>query len=194
VTLDADRTVLARARTDADDRLVEADEPLAGLQRRCGGDLPGTIAAPQLLEVVRKARTLKLKLARTITATDGDDTIRAWVEVTPDDGAEDGCSIAVGAWTIAPKARESEEVSAARRIEIDRQIAELTARLDPAQRPIAVEVHAPDLLDRDRVGERVHPCSMGRAVLRPAQRGHGPQRSSLWDSRTQAARASSFCS
>jgi len=136
---------LARARTDASDRLVEADEPLAGLQHRCGGDLPGTVAIPQLLEIVRKARSLGLKLARTITAIDGDDTVRAWVEVTPGDRDTGGCTIAVGAWTASPRPPETEEAIAARRIEIDRQIAELTARLDRSQCPIAVETHAPDL-------------------------------------------------
>jgi signal transduction histidine kinase len=145
VTPAAEPAVLARARTDGSDRLIEADEPLAGLQRRCGGDLPGTVAIPQLLEVVRKARNLGLKLARTVTALDGEETVRAWVEVTPGSGESGGCSIAVGAWTSTPRPPESDEAAAARRIEIDRQIAELTARLDPAQRAIAVEVHAPDL-------------------------------------------------
>ena len=138
-------SVLARGRTDDGDRLVEADEPLAGLQRRCGGDLPGTVAIPQLLEVVRKARTLGLKLAQTVTAIAGDETVRAWVEVTPGEAGSGGCSLAVGAWTTSPRPVESEEATAARRVEIDRQIAELTARLDHAQRPISVEVHAPDL-------------------------------------------------
>lgn len=144
MTPGVETTVLARAQTDAQDRLVEADEPLAGLQRRCGGELPGTVAIPQLLEAVRKARTLGLKLARTVSAIDGDEAIRAWVEVTPGN-LDGGCSIAVGAWNTSPRPVESEEAAAARRVEIDRQIAELTARLDPAQHPIAVEVHAPDM-------------------------------------------------
>ena len=45
---------LARALSDGDDRLVSADEALANLQLRCGGELPGTIAVPALLEAVRK--------------------------------------------------------------------------------------------------------------------------------------------
>jgi hypothetical protein len=150
MTAAADASVLARARTDANNRLVEADEPLAGLHRRCGGELPGTIAIPQLLDVVRKARKLGLKLARTVTAVDGDETVRAWVEVTPGECDTDGCAIVVGAWTTSPRPHESEETATARRIEIDRQIAEMTARLDPAQRPIAVEVHAPDLQELAR--------------------------------------------
>ena len=56
----------ARARTDARDWLIEADEPLAGLQLRSGGELPGIIASPALLELVRKSRLYGLRLARAI--------------------------------------------------------------------------------------------------------------------------------
>ena len=45
--------VLARATSDGADCLITADEPLAGLQLRCGGELPGMIAVPALLEAVR---------------------------------------------------------------------------------------------------------------------------------------------
>ncbi len=136
--------VLARARTDAHDRLIEADEPLAGLQRRCGGELPGVVAVPELLEAVRQARKSGLRLARTIEALDGEETVRAWVEIAP--AAEPaGCSIAVGAWSTRPRPLVSEEDATARRIAIDRALAELTARLDPAQRVLTVDTTAPDL-------------------------------------------------
>ncbi len=144
--MNAHRDVLARARTDADDRLVEADEPLAGLQRRCGGDLPGIVAVPALLEIVRKARRLGLKLARTIEALDGDETIRAWVEIDPEgDGATGGCRIAVGAWSSAARAAPSEDETAALRIAIDRAVAELNARLDADQSVLTVDSAASDL-------------------------------------------------
>lgn len=142
--------VIACARTDAHDRLVAAEEPLAGLQLRCGGELPGTVAVPQLLEVVRKARTLGLKLARTIEAFDGVDTVRAWVEIAPDNGDEadgsiGGCSISVGAWQTAPRSAAADAVAAERKVEIDRALAELTARLDPRQGVLAVYTRASDL-------------------------------------------------
>lgn len=139
-------TVLARAQTDGQDRLLQADEPLAGLQRRCGGELPGTVAIPQLLEVVRKARSQGLRLARTIEALDGEDTIRAWVEVAPD-AETGGCAIALGAWTATPARPVTDEEATTRRVAIDRELAELTARLDPSQRMLAVEGHAPDLAE-----------------------------------------------
>jgi signal transduction histidine kinase len=138
-------TVLAQARTDADDRLIEADELLARLQRQCGGDLPGTVAVPQLLEAVRKSRTLGLRLARTIEALDGDSVVRAWVEIAPESAG--GCVIVVGNWTSTPRPPESDEDAAANRAAIDRNLAELTARLDPAQRALAVDSTAPDLVN-----------------------------------------------
>lgn len=143
--------IMARARTDASDRLVEADEPLAGLQRRCGGELPGMLAVPELLEVVRKARRLGLRMARAIEALDGEETVRAWVEIAPELGDDmGGCSIAIGAWTTGLRAAPTEEEIEARRIAIDRATAELTARLDPGQGVLTVETEAHDLQDLAR--------------------------------------------
>ena len=80
----ASAAFLARARTDARDWLVEADEPLASLQLRSGGELPGIVATPALLELVRKARRYGLKLARAIEAQDDREQVTAWVEVEPE--------------------------------------------------------------------------------------------------------------
>ena len=82
-----------RAISDGADCLISADKPIAALQLRCGGELPGTIAVPALLEVVRKARRYGLKLARTIQAQDGASAITAWVEVEPIAGG--GCRCAM---------------------------------------------------------------------------------------------------
>lgn len=136
---------LARARTDADNRLIEAGEPLAGLQQRCGGEIPGAVAIPELLALVRKARAYGLKLARKIQAFDGEETISAWVEVEPVDGGENGCEIGLANWQAAPAAPVSDAVGAARSIEIDRACAELTARLDARQNVLAIEAEAADL-------------------------------------------------
>ncbi|HMP55726.1 MAG TPA: sensor histidine kinase [Novosphingobium sp.] len=140
-----DGPVLARATSDEQDRLVSADEPLAGLQRRCGGDLPGTIAIPALLEVVRKARRYDLRLARTITARDGEDAVKAWLEIAPRGDGGLGCEILVRSWQTSPEPPESAAVLEARKAEIDRALAELTARLDTAGAVLTVEADAPDL-------------------------------------------------
>ena len=88
--------VLATGQCDAGGQLVSAGEPLAGLQLACGGTLPGVIAIPALYELVEKALTFGLKLARDIRAHDGQETITAWVEVGPGEAGQ-GCTIRVTA-------------------------------------------------------------------------------------------------
>ncbi len=139
--------ILARAQSDGADRLIMADEPLAGLQFRCGGELPGTIAIPALLETVRKARSYGLKLARPISANDGQDLITAWVEVEPLAAPEQGCNIILRNWQAAPLPAEDLSESLRRRATIDRTVAELSARLDAAQCLLAVESEAADLIE-----------------------------------------------
>ena len=143
--MNASLAVLARATSDADDRLIAAGEPLAGLQRRCGGELPGLIAIPALLEIVRKARLYGLKLARCLAAQDGAEEISAWVEVAPREDGEEGCDILLRNWQATPLAAEDAAVLYARRAAIDRALAELTARLDAGQRLLSVQTDAADL-------------------------------------------------
>lgn len=142
-----DGAVLARALSDGDDRLIEADEPLAGLHARCGGELPGTIAVPALLEAVRKARGYGLKLARPIQAQDGAQMVTAWVEIEPREDGHEGCRIVLRNWQTAPLPPEDLTVIARQKSEIDRQLAELTARLDASQAIMLVEADAPDLTE-----------------------------------------------
>ena len=141
-------TYIARARTDAKDRLIAADEPLASLQRRAGGEIPGTIAIPELREQVRKARRTNLRLGRTIHAFDGTDRIKSWMEIVPvegDDQSESGCSIGIVTWQASPPPVERDDEAAARRDAIDDALAELHARLDPAQKVLTVHTDAEDL-------------------------------------------------
>lgn len=151
-------TVLARAVSDGEDRLVMADEPLAGLQMRCGGKLPGTIAIPALLELVRKSRRFALKLSRSILACDKEERIDAWIESQPRSDGEPGCELRVMTWHAEPL----EPVGAAelenRAIEIDRHCAEFVAKLDASQNVMACNSEAADLgeleqLMRDGIGE-----------------------------------------
>lgn len=142
--MNAQGSILAHAASDAEDRLLSADEPLAGLQLRCGGDLPGTIAVPELLELVRRARRYRFRLARAVSAQDGAEAVTAWVEVEPR-GEGDGCDIRVCSWRAAPMPAEDPALAEQRRAETDRHLAELSAQLDAAQRILAVTAQAPEL-------------------------------------------------
>ncbi len=134
----------ASARTDNSNHLVCADEPLLGLQLRCGGEVPGAIAVPALLEAVRKARAIGLKLARPIIAQDGVDSVTAWVEIEPLADGE-GCRIELRHWQAKPVPPDDAALTARRRIAVERQLAEFQARLDSAQGVVLAEAQAPDL-------------------------------------------------
>ncbi len=138
--------ILARGASDADDRLLTAEEPLAGLQLRCGGELPGTIAPTELRELVRKARRYGFKLARAVCAQDGTDTVTAWVEVEPlSDGQ--GCELRVLSWHSAPTPVEEPAEAESRRLLTNRHLAELSAQLDAGQRLLAVSCNSAELAE-----------------------------------------------
>jgi signal transduction histidine kinase len=84
-------------------------------------------------------------LARTIHAQDGTSAITAWVEVEPNAGDEAGCQIVLRNWHTTPLPAEDPGEAEQRRAEIDRQLAEFTARLDGGQNVLTVEAEAPDL-------------------------------------------------
>lgn len=147
----ASTSFLAEARSDVRDHLITAQEPLAQLQHRCGGELPGIIAIPELLALVRKSRSYGLRLARMIHAVDGDDLIKAWVEVLPitepDEAENAGCVIRLSNWQSSPLPAEDQIESEVRKLDIDRALAELTARLDAKQQVLSAESTAPDLTE-----------------------------------------------
>ncbi len=138
---------VARARTDATNQLIEAQEPLATLQARCGGELPGIIAIPELRELVAKVNASGLKLARTIAAFDGEEEIMAWVEVTPGRKDDGGCFIGVANWQTREPPTPDEMAEIQRQRVIDQAAAELTGRLDARQKILTVESEARDLAD-----------------------------------------------
>ncbi|QKG71648.1 sensor histidine kinase [Erythrobacter mangrovi] len=151
---------IAHGRTDAEGHLVEAGEPLASLQEACGGKLGSTIAIPELRALVDKAGHYGLRLARQFNAIDGENRISAWVEIAPElggEGAVEACSIDVVSWHSEELPPENELESARRRVEINRHLADCTARLDPRQGLLSVVTEAPDLADfveatRDAIG------------------------------------------
>lgn len=136
----------ARAISDSEDALVRADEPLAGLQLRCGGTIPGAVAIPQLRELLALVRRDAVAMSRPITVLDGSELVRAWVEAKPL-GPGQGCEIVVVSWQSAPAPGEDALAVDRRRLAIDRHVAELTAQLDRGQRVLVVHSATPELDD-----------------------------------------------
>ncbi|WAT18449.1 HAMP domain-containing sensor histidine kinase [Aurantiacibacter sp. MUD11] len=135
---------ITRARTDAHDRLVEADEPLASFHMRAGGELPGALVTPALLEMVRKARVYGLRLARMIKAQDDSEQVTAWVEVEPEG---EGATIAIADWQAEPLAVAPRLEGSENKLALLRHAAGLSARLGPSQEILAVDCTAEDLAE-----------------------------------------------
>ena len=131
--------------TDAGDRLLSADAPLAELQERCGGDVPGVLAIPELLALVRQARALGLRIARAFSAYDGDAEVSGFARIHPL-GVEDGggCEVLVENWQRSAASPLSQRDFAERLDAIDRATAEVSARLDARQRLQVLSVRASD--------------------------------------------------
>lgn len=140
-------SLATRGLTDAEDRLISADVPLAELQERCGGTIPGVLAVPELLDLVRQGRVMGLRLAREFSAFDGQGKVSGFVRINPLSGEENDavCEILVENWHRDASTPEEEREAVARIDAIDRATAELTARLNADQNVQAVECNARDL-------------------------------------------------
>ena len=134
--------ISARARTDAEDRLIEAEEPLASFHRRAGGEIPGPIVTPALLDLVRRARTSGKRLSRGIRAQDSVEKIKAWMEVVP---GRMGTIINISTWSAEDLPPPDATTDTLRRLPLIRHLAGLSARLGPGQELLTVDWIASDL-------------------------------------------------
>ncbi len=138
------------ARSDAGDRLIGADDRLAALQRNCGGDMPGLIAVPELMQLVRKARTYGMKLAQALTVTHPGGSLKGWAEIEPDD---DGCMICLSDWQAMDAVPSSgaevvsgeDDQAAETRLAIEQLLAEAVLWLDGQQAIVALETECAEL-------------------------------------------------
>ncbi len=130
--------VIIRGRCDAQDRLIAADEPLAGLQSRCGGTLPGLIAIPALLALVRRARLAQIPIGRSIIAMDEGQPVSIRVDVAPD---EAGVRLECSAWRQVGSPQAEVAAPAA----LLRLLAEAHVLLDAQQRVLTVQTETAEL-------------------------------------------------
>ncbi len=129
---------MIRARTDGADLLIAADEPLAGLQLRSGSAIPGAIAVPALLALVRRVRRTGQAASRTILSVDEGHPVTAMALVTPHG---EGTAIEISHWQRGEEAATDLPVPET----LLHHIAEAEILLDDAQRVIVANVRAPDL-------------------------------------------------
>ena len=172
---------LALAHCDGTGHFIDAAEPLAGLQLRCGGSVPGAIAIPALAEMVAQARRYGMKLGRSITAEDGEHSIGAWVEVTPGADPAAPTQISLHSWQASPLPAEDAMAVSRRRSDIDRALAELTARLDARQSVLTVESEAPDLASLCTAMRAGHGQAWTDFVQLPGNAHHQPMHWRLLD-------------
>ncbi|MEP5938921.1 MAG: ATP-binding protein [Erythrobacter sp.] len=138
----------ARGLTDEQGRLLSADPPLVELQQRCGGQVPGMLAVPELLEIVQQSRATQLRLAREFRAFDGVGEITGFVRVSPVDSADhSGCELLIENWQREDSGPEGQRESSDRQDAVDRSTSELFARLDANQRVLTIETRSADLAD-----------------------------------------------
>ncbi|MGV3512000.1 MAG: sensor histidine kinase [Novosphingobium sp.] len=142
---------LIRARCDATDRLVEADETLAALQVRVGGAYPGKIALPELLALVRRARTLRVPLCSRLTIDGDGQPVSFFAKAVPQEG---GTSIEITDWKVAEQAWQN-EAGASADLALLRILAEAHLVLDAEQRVVSGMVTASDLAE---FGDTVRQC------------------------------------
>ncbi|GHC93645.1 sensor histidine kinase [Novosphingobium pokkalii] len=131
-----------RARCDAADTLVAADEALARLHVAAGGTLPGVLAVPALLALVRQVRASGLAQTRPVLAMDGDCPISFHAHAAPEG---DEVVLALRHWRRAPPPDEG--LPAADPQALWHHLAEGHVLLDAEQRVIAADLAASDLAD-----------------------------------------------
>lgn len=145
----------ARGLTDEGDRLLTADEPLSELHEACGGKMPGTLAIPELLELVQQARRMGLKIAREFSAFDGDEMVSGFARISPQSEQDGGgCELVVENWHRAPAPQTSPREHAERLDAVDRAAAEVTARLDARQQVQLLSTQAADAAALSEAVER----------------------------------------
>lgn len=87
-------------RIDAAGVLASADDRLATLNARAGGRIGAPVAVPQIADIVRLARRLRITVSRSAVASDGEGQLDIWVRAQPD--GED-IALAVTGWHRRPR-------------------------------------------------------------------------------------------
>lgn len=163
-----------RGRVDADGRLVAADPPLAALQQACGGDVPGAVAIPALIEVTRAASRHRRRLRRPIRAQDAASAITAVADIVPEG---EGWALALSEWRSVLLAEE-EEASTDADAALAALLADLHASLAADHSVLAVG-HASAALEPVAAAMRVGIGAVWTDFVEIAEAAHRPSGAQL---------------
>ncbi|HEU4960084.1 MAG TPA: HAMP domain-containing sensor histidine kinase [Sphingomonas sp.] len=90
---------IARALIDREGLLIEAEDRIARLNMRAGGEIGRPLAIPQLATLVRLAQRLQTLISRGVLAADGEQDLDLWVRAEP---VSEGVRLAVSGWAPRP--------------------------------------------------------------------------------------------
>lgn len=116
-----------RGRVDRAGHLIAADDQLAALHRRAGGEDGGALAVPQIAALARLARRLDIAMSRPVLAADGEQDIDLWVRAEPD---PQGVELTITAWTERPARQPSIAPPGDREADFARAAADWTFETD----------------------------------------------------------------
>lgn len=91
----------------SDGRLLRADEALARLNQRAGGNEGGLLAIPALANLALLSIRLQMRLSRAVRVADGAENLELWVEVEPEAAL---AKLAIVSWQILPSAVAPKDV------------------------------------------------------------------------------------
>ncbi|MGF1549225.1 MAG: ATP-binding protein [Sphingomonadaceae bacterium] len=128
---------VVRGRIDAGGRLVEADPPLAELQRGAGGSDGGLVAIPALAALARRAGRLGISLSRPITLARGENDLDLWVEAEPE---AEGVALILSEWRERPP-RPASANEDERQADIERSVGGWRFETDAELRLAALSPH-----------------------------------------------------
>lgn len=142
------RAYLARGQVELDGVFDTSDDPLAAIQRGCGGRVGGQLAVPELRALVAKAQEYGLRLSRPFTAIGVEERFSGWVDIMPGAGDGEACEIRLISCHRQPLDVSDESEQAARiKRELNRALPEFVARLDPDQGVLTADAQASDLAE-----------------------------------------------
>lgn len=129
-----------------DGHLLRADEALAMLHARAGGEPDGIIACPALFSLSQLVTKLQMRLARAVIVSDGAENVELWTEAEPDG---DKVRINILSWRQLPAREATDDTRTARNTD---ETGDIQLYFDPALRLVGTYGPVAGLISGDAFG------------------------------------------